>query len=144
MNQAAVEQQGGQGPIIHQDGTFRHVQFARPAMALGVSASFLGMRRPFAAQATQEFVGTLMGQIERRHYCVTFDESGIVGFLGWGLCERGIAEDWANGRKAPTYDQCLAGDTVVLFSVAASKPEVLKAHRRELKRRYPGSGSSTT
>ena len=140
MSQGAAPQEASQGPVIQEDGRFRHVQFARPALALGVAASFLAVRRPFAAQSSQEFIGTLMGQIERKHYVLTFDESGIVGFLGWGLCDRQTARDWAEGRKAPSYEQCLSGDTVVLFSVAASKAEVLKAHRRELKRRYPSWG----
>ena len=116
----------------------RHLQFPRDEVALGLSAAFLSNRQPFSGQSAQEFIGTLMGQIKRKHYLLTLNEGTVVGFLGWGLCEPEIANKWAHGEYRPSFKECLGGETVLLFSVAATDPAIVRAQRRALKERYPG------
>lgn len=115
----------------------QHMQFPRPAFALGLAASFLATRRPFSIQPTQQFIGTLLGQIERKHYLITLEDQKVIGFLGWGLCSMEVAEAWANAEKTPTFAECNGGDTVLLFSVAATSAKVVRAQRKALKERYP-------
>jgi hypothetical protein len=115
----------------------RHLQFPRPAFALGLAASFLATREPFSQQPAKQFIGTILGQIERKHYLITLEDQKVVGFLGWGLTSYETAMAWAKAERTPSYQDCLEGDTVLLFSVAASRPEVVRAQRKALKERYP-------
>lgn len=127
---------GGEGPEVLSDGPYKHVKLARPAFALGLAASYLAARRPFAVQSAHEFIGTLMGEIQRRHYLLSFDGQGIAGYMGWGLCSMETALDWAHARRTPSFEECLGGDTFTLFTIAAKGDEVVRSQRRVLKAQY--------
>ena len=110
----------------------------QPALALGLASSYLAGKRPFAMQSTQEFVGTVMGQITRRHYLLSFDDQGLVGYMGWGLCSLDAALDWAHARRTPAYEECIGGDTFTLFTIASRGEDVVLSQRRVLKPQYGG------
>ena len=130
--------QGQAGPEVFADGPYQHMRLARPAFALGLASSYLANRRPFAALSAQEFVGTLLGEIQRRHYLLTFDQNGICGYVGWGLCDYQTALDYAHARRTPSFKECIGGDTFTMLTIATAGGAVIRSQRRILERLYPG------
>ncbi len=128
---------GQAGPEVFADGPYQHMRLARPAFALGLASSYLAYRRPFAALSAQEFVGTLMGEIRRRHYLLSFDQNGICGYVGWGLCDYQTALDYAHARRTPGFEECIGGDTFTMLTIATAGGAVIRSQRRILERLYP-------
>ncbi|MDP6344566.1 MAG: hypothetical protein QF578_24570 [Alphaproteobacteria bacterium] len=59
-------------------------------VALGVAANMLIAAPPFDGMRARDLIGTLLGQISRRHYVFTVQGDQILGYAGWALCAEDI------------------------------------------------------
>jgi hemolysin-activating ACP:hemolysin acyltransferase len=101
---------------------FRH---ENPYAALGLAVSHLMTKPAFAAQRFGEWSRILVGQINRKHYCLVVDDKNqIQGFLGWALTTKDKAEAWLEGRGALSFQDSLEGDCIVFNAWAASSQAV--------------------
>ena len=96
-----------------------------PATALGLAVNHMLTKPAFAMQAFGGWARILVGQINRGHYCFVIDEKGEVqGFAGWGFATRDKAEAWVEDRRPLSYQDCLAGECIVLNAWSANTRRV--------------------
>jgi hemolysin-activating ACP:hemolysin acyltransferase len=113
------------------------------------------MTKPaFAALKFGAWSRVLVGQINRGHYQLAFDERDRVGgFLGWALTDEANAEAWIHGRAAFSDAAANAGDCVVFNAWAADSGavnqlilhaarEVMRDHRMIYFKRYYPDGNA--
>ena len=53
------------------------------------------------------------------------------------MCQHDVALEWAHGKKAPTYEECLQGDTVTMFYVYSETSQTLRDLTSKLFLKYP-------
>lgn len=112
------------------------VQQMRDAnMALGAAVACVASHPPFGSYRTDLLVGSIMGQIRRRHYAFAVRNGVIVGYVGWALCQPLVAEAWIAEGQTPTFAQCGEGDVVVPIIAIADDRSALRqlvSHMRKL------------
>ena len=106
--------------------------------AIGLAASYVSLHPPFDAYRAGRLIGTIAGQVERRQYAFAVKCGQVVGYCGWALCHREIAEAWLAGGEPPTSDECLKGDVVVLTILAAAESAAVIRLTRHLRQAYAG------
>jgi hemolysin-activating ACP:hemolysin acyltransferase len=107
--------------------TLRIVRPDNPAAALGRAVSYLMTKPAFANLRFGDWSRILVGQINRKHYCFVVDGAGQVqGFMGWALASEEHAQAWAEGRRALTFEDSLAGDCMVVNAFAANSTRVTR------------------
>lgn len=86
------------------------VQQMRDAnMALGAAAAYVASHPPFGSYRADMLLGSIMGQIRRRHYAFAMRNGVIVGYVGWALCQSHIAEAWVEtARRRPSSNAAKA------------------------------------
>lgn len=79
------------------------------------------MTKPaFARLHFGEWSRILVGQINRKHYQFVLDDRDkVVGFLGWALTRREIAEAWVEGRGGFSDAEAKDGDCIVFNAWSA-------------------------
>lgn len=108
---------------------------ARPAMrlfrpdsaatALGLAVNHLMAKPAFAQLRFGEWSKILVGQINRRHYCFVLDATDrVVGFLGWALTSRDLAEAWVEDRGGFSDANAKDGNCAVFNAWSADSPAV--------------------
>jgi hemolysin-activating ACP:hemolysin acyltransferase len=106
--------------------------------ATGLAAAYLAATSTFGAYRADRLIGSILGQIERRHYAFAVRDNRIVGYAGWALCAARVAEAWLRDGKAPSADQCREGDVLVLVLFAAEDRQVSIRLTRYLRDLYAG------
>lgn len=109
-----------------------------PHAALGRAIAFLAAHPPFGAFRADHLCGSIAGQIERDHYVFALRDGRLVGYCGWGLCAEEIVKRHLAGGPAPSYDECVGGDHVLVMVAAASDAAVVRVVARQLRRDHPG------
>jgi len=84
------------------------------------------MTKPaFAHLRFGEWSRILVGQINRKHYqFVLDDQDKVVGFLGWALTSREVAEAWVEDRGGFSDAEARDGDCIVFNAWSADRIEV--------------------
>jgi hemolysin-activating ACP:hemolysin acyltransferase len=95
-----------------------------PVVALGLAVNHLMTKPAFARQFFGEWSRILVGQINRKHYYFVTDGKEVQGFVGWALVTRDKAEDWVEGRRGLSYEDCTGGDCLVFNAWAANGTKV--------------------
>ncbi len=102
--------------------------------ALGMAVSFLMADPAFQRLRFGHWARVLAGQIQRGHFVFVTDQDKVVGFAGWALTNRDSAEQWLAGRGELSFQDCQAGDFVVINVWKASTPaanqSLVEAFRR--------------
>jgi hemolysin-activating ACP:hemolysin acyltransferase len=108
-----------------------------PAAALGLAVSHLMTKPAFANLRFGDWSRILVGQINRKHYFFVVDGEGQVqGFMGWALASEDHAQAWAEGRRAPTFEDSLQGDCVVVNAFSANSTRVTRFLVEEARRAF--------
>jgi tetratricopeptide (TPR) repeat protein len=103
-------------------------------VALGLTVDYLAKKPTFARLAFGEWTGTLAHQVRRGHqFFVVDSEQRIVGFLGWALTERALAQAWVEGRTGLRDDQCRDGDCVIVNALAADTRAAMQFLQRTVR-----------
>ena len=112
------------------------VQQMRDAnMAMGAAVTFAASHHPFGSYRADTLVGSILGQIRRRHYGFAVQNGIIVGYVGWALCQPHVAMAWIENGQTPTFEQCGEGDVVVPIIAIADHRSALRelvSHMRNL------------
>jgi len=99
---------------------FYFFQFINPHEAFSMALQMAISREPFASYQMKDLIPTLRGQINRRHYLfVQTDDGQIEAYLGWAMCREDIAIKTARDGYTPSYEECLSGDNIVVFTFIA-------------------------
>jgi len=94
--------------------------------ALGLAVSYVAGHQPFGSYRADRLVGSLVGQIQRRHYAFAVRNGTIVGYVGWALCERETARTWLEGGEAPNSEGSRHGSVLVPIVVIADDRQALR------------------
>ena len=113
-------------------------QHANEATAMGMVIELLYDVPPFGDMTARELMGTIIGQIRRKHYVLAVQDEQVIGYVGWALSTESIAKGWAEGRHRPTYEESLDGDCVILMMWYAQSAAATRQLARYLRRIYPG------
>ena len=98
-----------------------------PEAALAQAAVYLMSKPAFAALPFGEWMGVLVGQINRGHFFFVIDERRKVqGFAGWALTTRDQAEAWLAGQAHLAEEVCREGDCVIINVWAAESRAALR------------------
>ena len=101
-------------------------QVTDPDSALGLAVAYVAAHPPFGSYRADKLVGSIAGQMQRRHYAFAVRDKVIVGYVGWALCTPDIAKAWVERERAPTSEQCNQGDVVVQIIVIADDALALR------------------
>jgi hemolysin-activating ACP:hemolysin acyltransferase len=106
-------------------------------VALGIAANMLHNSPPFDGLSARNFIGTLLGQISRKHYVFTMRGEKILGYAGWALCTEEIARAWSEGRYTPKNEESIDGPCVMVVTFFAENPEATRFQAQYLRRLKP-------
>jgi hemolysin-activating ACP:hemolysin acyltransferase len=96
-----------------------------PRIALGLAVGHLMTKPAFARLRFGDWSRILIGQINRKHYRFVLDEkSRVVGFLGWALATREIAEAWIGGRAVNSLHDAGNGECIIFNAWSTDTSEV--------------------
>jgi hemolysin-activating ACP:hemolysin acyltransferase len=110
-----------------------------PYVALGLAVSYLMTKPAFAKLGFGEWSRILVGQINRKHFCLVVDSKNQVqGFLGWALATREHAEAWVEGRGGLSYRDSLQGDCIIFNAWASSGAAVNRLLLHEARKAMAG------
>lgn len=90
--------------------------------ALGMAVAFLMADPAFQELRFGHWTRVLAGQVRRGHYLFVVQGDSVVGFAGWSLTDHERAEAWLAGRGELTFEECQAGDCVILNVWKAATP----------------------
>jgi hemolysin-activating ACP:hemolysin acyltransferase len=110
-------------------------QIADANTALGLAAAYVVAHPPFGSYRADKLIGSIAGQVQRRHYAFAVRDGSIVGYLGWALCQQDVADARVEQGHAPTSEQCRQGDVVVIVIAIADDKTALRqlvAYARKL------------
>lgn len=106
--------------------------------ALGLATAYVVAHPPFGAYRADKLVGSIAGQLQRRHYAFAVRNGAIVGYLGWALCQPDVAEAWLEHGRTPSFDQCGSGEVLVLVMVVADDPAALRQLVAHVRKHHAG------
>lgn len=96
-----------------------------PVMALGLAVNHLMTRPAFAKLRFGDWSRILVGQINRKHFHFVLDAADqVVGFLGWALTSREIAEAWVEKRAGFSDADARDGNCIIFNAWSAASPKV--------------------
>lgn len=96
-----------------------------PVVALGLAVDHLMTKKAFARLRFGECSKILVGQINRKHYWfVVQGRDHVVGFLGWALTNRDIAEAWLQRNQGFSDAEARDGDCILFNAWSANTPAV--------------------
>jgi hemolysin-activating ACP:hemolysin acyltransferase len=115
------------------------VQQMRDAtMAMGLAVPFAASHHPFGSYRADTLVGSILGQIRRRHYVFVVRQGTIIGYVGWALCQPDVATAWIVNGQTPTFEQCSDGDVVVPIIAIADERSALRLMVSHVRNLYGG------
>ena len=106
-------------------------------VALGIAANMLHNSPPFEGLSAEKFIGTLLGQICRKHYVFTMRGQEILGYAGWALCTEEVGRAWAEGRYTPKHEESIDGPCVMVVTFYSDAPEATRFQTRYLRNLKP-------
>jgi hemolysin-activating ACP:hemolysin acyltransferase len=113
-------------------------QLNDPDKALGLAAAYVAAHSPFGSYRADRLVGSIAGQIRRRHYVFAVRDKVIVGYVGWALCEPHIAKKWIEEGRVPSSEQYDQGNVVVPIIVISEDPSALRQLAATMRKTYEG------
>ena len=105
--------------------------------ALGLAAHLLHASKPFNGYPFGRLTATLNAQIQRDHYIFTLRGQEVVGYVGWALCGKKVADDWVERAVEPSMNDCINGDHWIALTWFAAQAGVVHAQARHLRALYP-------
>ena len=99
---------------------------------------FMAGRAPFRTLPFGKMAEAIAGAVQRGHYALASEDGRVVGVTLWALTSADVALRWTEDGYAPTYEETLDGDTVVLTMGAGQHPSVALKGVRHVARQYPG------
>jgi hypothetical protein len=129
--------QAGQGDrkkgavvIVQLDGSFE---------AFGVIVDYLSRMQPFARYDIGHFASAVRRQLRSGHHLAAMQGRSLVGYVGWLLTSRTIAEEWlGTGGRLLSVEKSKA-DAAALTIVAAAERRVLMRLIRGARKLNPGT-----
>lgn len=118
--------------------TLKIGKMPRPDAAFTAAVVFMAARVPFRALPFGEMAEAIAGAVRRGHYALASEDGRVVGVTFWAVTSAEIALKWTEDGYAPTYEETLGGDTVVLTMGAGRHPSVALQGVRHVARQYPG------
>jgi hemolysin-activating ACP:hemolysin acyltransferase len=115
----------------------RCLQLRDPMQAYGHTVNLLRKTEPFRHYRFGSFAGVVLGQILRKHYVLTLAGKEVVGYFGWALCDKAIAEAWIERNYVPTFEECNGGDTFVIATFYGKTKQVTFFTTRHVRKMYP-------
>jgi hemolysin-activating ACP:hemolysin acyltransferase len=112
--------------LSHAGDQLRLVTGLPPHVALGRAIAHLMTKPAFARAPFGHIARCLAGQVNRGHYAFAVRGRDVVGFAGWALAERPVAEAWLRGERGFAGLEATRGDCVVLNFWQADTPDVSK------------------
>ncbi len=124
---------------MQEGSSLRCAQHRNTAIAYATAVNLLRSVKPFANYRFGVFAGVLLGQIQRKHYVITYamPEERPVGYFGWALCEEHIAKAWVEKGYVPTQEECMKGDCFVVATFHGATPAVTRFQVRHVRKAYP-------
>ena len=126
--------------VVSEQSDATNIRLGRvdnPHLALGLTVEYLMKGPAFSKQSFGPFSQVLVGQINRRHYVLATRGVSTVGFVGYGLCSKAVADRWAYGSGEPTFDECNGGPCLLINAWMASDLRVSLALKRWFIRSFP-------
>jgi hemolysin-activating ACP:hemolysin acyltransferase len=109
--------------------------------ALGLASHFVARREPFGGFKSRELIRTLSAQMQRGHYLLALDrsekEARVVGYVGWALYDRAVAERFAATGVPPQAELSEGGDVVWILTLAVQDRRTLSALFKAGRALYP-------
>lgn len=91
-----------------------------PRAALGLAVDYLSRKPAFERLPFGEWTRTLAHQAGRGQQIFVIDGAHrVLGYLGWALTSKPLAEDWLQGLKPLSDEDCRTGDIVIINAFAA-------------------------
>jgi hemolysin-activating ACP:hemolysin acyltransferase len=118
--------------------TLKAQRFKDQRHALASATFLLHDTEPFASWPTRLLIRTLVSQIQRNHYVFTFDDENLVGYAGWALCSKDVAEQWLRGDRDPDPEEGQSGDCIYFQCWMAKTRRVNFFQARICRDMYPG------
>lgn len=118
--------------------TLKIGQMPRQESAFAAAVVFMAGREPFRTLPFGEMTEAIAGAVRRGHYAIASENGRVVGVTFWAVTTADIALRWTDEGYAPTYEETLGGDTVVLTMGAGRHPSVALQGVRHVARQYPG------
>ena len=106
--------------------------------AIGLASTYVAAHSPFGSYRADKLIGSIAGQIRRQHYAFAVLNGKIVGYFGWALCSPDIAQAWLEHGQAPTFEQSIRGDVVVMIAAIADDTSALRQLVAHVRGKYKG------
>jgi hypothetical protein len=105
---------------------------------MGIILDLLHREKPFCDWSAGQLISTVKGAVRREHYVIAKDGPSYMGAACWGLCRADIAEAYLRGQRQPSYDECLGGDTTLIFVIQARSASAVKVMTDMIRQQAPG------
>ena len=113
-------------PPAQDEAPLTLIRIRDPNEALGLAARLLAGQTPFRDFPLGLSVGGLISVIDNDRYAFAQRDGKAVGFVGWGLSSREIAERWAFKGYVPNPDEVSDGPCVLVFALQAISTDVTR------------------
>lgn len=113
-------------------------QVADPDKALGLAAAYVAAHPPFGSYRADKLLGSIVGQVRRRHYAFAVRDKAIIGYVGWALCTPDVAKAWVEEGRVPSSEQYDGGEVFVPIIVIAEDQAALRHLSMHMRQKYKG------
>lgn len=111
-------------------------RFSDQMKALGTICFFMAGTEPFAEFPMGHWVDTFWGFVRRDHYFFSMQDDRIVGFTGWALASHDAAQDWVQGRRILSYEECLDGPCVLVMASHGLNSRIVRFYSHVIRATY--------
>lgn len=108
------------------DTSLTLIRIRDPNEALGLAVRLLAGETPFRDFPLGLSIGGLVSVIDSGRYAFARRGGLAVGFVGWGLAGREVAEAWAFCGYVPKPEEVEAGPCVLVFALQAVSTDVTR------------------
>lgn len=108
------------------DTSLTLIRIRDPNEALGLAVRLMAGETPFRDFPLGLSVGGLVSVIDSNRYAFARRGGHAVGFVGWGLAGREVAEAWAFKGYVPKPEEVEGGPCVLVFALQAVSTDVTR------------------
>lgn len=119
------------------DNELQIMRHSNPYYALGLACELLRNELPYSQYPFGNFTSNLLGQIQREHYIFTRQGHQLVGYAGWGMATREVAEKMYSENHVPTFEECQSGDCWLGLTFYAMSKKICNFQARQIRLMYP-------
>lgn len=99
-------------------------------VAVGVTVAYLQRSSVFRNQRFGSLIGTVIGQVERDHYLLFWQDGRLVGVVGWGYCSYGFGQSWLSGTLSGDPPDYCHGSCALINVLQVDYSNVLRFMRQ--------------